>query len=117
MVLRHAAAGGVGEHFRAEIRGDHLAIRALVLDFQRQIPGAGRHVEQARGFPFPDARGDDLAPPDVRAAAQHVVGEHVAVGDPGEGIANVGGILHGRSLGRSARESSDKGGRLLDTAF
>ena len=40
----------MGEHFLTEIRGGHLAIRALALDFQCQIAGAGRHVEHAGRF-------------------------------------------------------------------
>ena len=89
-----AAAGGVGEHFRAEIGGDDLAVGALALDFQGEIAGAAGDVEQARGLPPADAPGDDLAPPDVHAAAQDVVGQDIAVRDPGEGIVDVGGIGH-----------------------
>jgi hypothetical protein len=94
-----AAAGGVGEHFLTEIRGDHLAGRALALDFQGQVAGARRDVERAGGMPAADPRSHDLAPPDVRAAAQDVVGQHIAIGNAGKGVADVNGIGHGGRLG------------------
>lgn len=72
--LAHAAAGGMRQHFRTEVRRDDLAGRQRALDFQGQITGAAGDIQQAGGLPLADARGDDVPPPQVRPATQHVIG-------------------------------------------
>jgi len=96
----------VDQHFRTEIGGDHFALRDLILDFQRQIAGAAGDVEQPPGFPFANAGGDDFPPQNVHAAAQHMVGEHIAIGDAGEGIMDVNGVGHARRVNRIRNRTS-----------
>ena len=75
----------------AALRSNHppkRQVRALALDFQCEVTGAGSYVQKLVRIPCADALADDLAPPDVHAAAQDMVGQHIAIRDSGECFAN-----------------------------
>lgn len=114
--LVEAAGSGVRQHFGAEVGRDDFAAGAGVLDFEGEVAGAAGDVEQAGGFPFADAGGDDAPPPDVRAEAENMVGEDVAVRDAGERVADVGGVRHEQALLFPGQEASGGKGFLIDPA-
>ena len=87
----HAFAPGHLQHFRRKIGGHDRRFRQPALNSEREIAAASRQIEHALAVAsFDNFRGAP-PPPEIRAAAEDVIGQIVTPRDPAKHRANRSG--------------------------
>ena len=93
-----------------------LRLRHLPLHRQSEIAAAGRKIEHSPRLPLPNDFRSSMAPPEIQAAAQEMIGDIVAARDPLKHGADRGRVSIGCARVRHGRRAYSRTGSLRSSS-